>query len=64
MDKKLYTKTFSILLLCLLSLTAFGQQGNTYYGSTVYTPSNDNYGSVQISYEYALLTSQQTAYSH
>jgi len=53
MDKKLYTKTFSILLLCLLSLTAFGQQGNTYYGSTVYTPSNDNYGSVQISYEYA-----------
>lgn len=39
-------------LLCFAGNAAFGQ-GKTQSGNGTYTPSNDNYGSVQVNYEYA-----------
>jgi hypothetical protein len=45
-------------LLCFASLTAFGQKGKTQSRTATYTPSNDNYGSVQVNYEYAFNSTQ------
>lgn len=47
------TQNLTALMLCLASLTAFGQQGETHLANATYTPSNDNYGSVIVHYDYA-----------
>lgn len=50
---RLLSKALLSFLFSLLSFTAFSQHGKKYIGNATYVHTDENYGSVTISYEYA-----------